>query len=64
MAEIAVPVALTAYAVGVTLSAAGKYQEGKSAKEAHDYNARMAKQKAGFEEELANVAGAGAALGE
>lgn len=39
-----------AYFAGVYLSAVGKYQEGKQAKQAHDYNAEVAEQKAEYEE--------------
>ena len=38
------------FAAGVTLSAVGKYQEGKTAKEAHDYNAKIAEEGGAFEE--------------
>ena len=38
------------FATGVGLSAAAKYQEGKTAKQAHDYNADVAEQKAAYEE--------------
>ena len=39
-----------AYFAGVGLSAYGRYQEGKAAKQAHDYNAKIAEQKADYEE--------------
>ena len=38
------------YFAGVYMSAMGKYQEGKQAKQAHDYNAEVAEQEAAYKE--------------
>jgi hypothetical protein len=44
-----------AYFAGVYMSAVGKYQEGKTQKRAHDYNAERAEEKAAYEEEQSRL---------
>lgn len=40
---------------GAYMAAVGKYQEGKAAKQAHDYNAERAEERAAFEEEQSRL---------